>query len=225
MSKQRDLAGVARDAGTGYVNLAGDTMTGNLVTTHEQFTVARADGSMARLSLGNSNRLWTVSNYGTQYSPNGQFAIADESAAVVRMAINTAGHVTMPYQPLVSLHQTRTEGGPTANRKMVWFNPFLNVGGHWDNSNQRFVCPVTGFYQVVMQGIKYPQSGALHVDLYINGVNNSVCRARAEEAAGYNQYSTSNVVSAAAGDVLEFYHFGDGGIHDSHGLFSIRLIG
>ncbi len=53
-----------------------------------------SDGSLTRIGLYNSNRAWSISNYGTAYSPNGRFAIADESAGAVRFAIDTSGSVT-----------------------------------------------------------------------------------------------------------------------------------
>jgi microcystin-dependent protein len=54
---------------------------------------SQTDGSMARIGLGNTNRNWTISNYGTSYSPNGSFNIADETAGAVRFQIDTSGNV------------------------------------------------------------------------------------------------------------------------------------
>jgi hypothetical protein len=48
---------------------------------------------MSRIGLSNSNREWTISNYGTSYSPNGGFVIADETAALVRLVIDTSGNI------------------------------------------------------------------------------------------------------------------------------------
>jgi hypothetical protein len=151
---------------------------------------------------------------------------AEGSAPAERMRIDSAGRVTMPYQPLATLHQTATRQGPFATyTKMTAFSPIINTGNHWDNVNQRFVCPVTGVYQVVMQGIKYPQQGPLHIDPAVNGSALGVYRVRAEEASGYNQFSVTNFLPLAAGDYIEFFHFGDAGIHADHGAFSIKLVG
>ena len=139
-----------------------------------------------------------------------------------KMAIDSAGRVTMPYQPLVSLSQYRTDVGPLTHRKMVWFTPTINTGGHWNNTTHRFTCPVSGIYQIVMQGIKYPQYGASHVDLHKNGLHVGP-RARAEEAPIYAQFSITEFINAAAGDYFEFYHFGDAGLHGGHGSYSIKL--
>ena len=53
----------------------------------------RSDGSLTRFGLQNSNRHWSISNYGTQFSPNGAFVIADETAGAPRLTIDTSGNV------------------------------------------------------------------------------------------------------------------------------------
>jgi hypothetical protein len=57
--------------------------------------IRSSDGNMARLTLSNTNRNWTISNYGTQFASNGSFNIADETAALVRLSIDTSGNVTI----------------------------------------------------------------------------------------------------------------------------------
>jgi hypothetical protein len=54
-------------------------------------TIRCSDGNMARLTLQNSNRTWTISNYGSQFSPNGTLNFADETAAAVRLTLDTSG--------------------------------------------------------------------------------------------------------------------------------------
>lgn len=50
-------------------------------------------GDLARLYLNSAARQWTISSYGTAYSPNNSFNIADETAASVRLTIDTSGNV------------------------------------------------------------------------------------------------------------------------------------
>ena len=54
--------------------------------------IRSSDGSMSRLTLSNTNRNWTISNYGTQFAPNGTFNIADETAAAVVFRIDTSAN-------------------------------------------------------------------------------------------------------------------------------------
>jgi hypothetical protein len=63
--------------------------SGGVVETRVEAT----DGSMARVGLKNTNRNWSISNYGTQFSPNGSFVIADETVSATRLAIDTSGNI------------------------------------------------------------------------------------------------------------------------------------
>lgn len=62
------------------------------------------DGGLTRIGLQNTNRHWTISNYGSTFAPNavGMFAIADETAAAARLVIDTSGHVSV-YGDFTSL--------------------------------------------------------------------------------------------------------------------------
>jgi hypothetical protein len=65
------------------------------LTVGDGFVSSRmSSGNMARFNLVNTNRSWSISNYGTQFSPNGAFVIADETAGTPRLTIDTSGIVT-----------------------------------------------------------------------------------------------------------------------------------
>ncbi|GEM_PF-2457961 len=53
------------------------------------------DGSLTRLGLQSTNRHWSISNYGTQFNPQGSFNIADESSGIVRLTIAINGRTTL----------------------------------------------------------------------------------------------------------------------------------
>ena len=52
-------------------------------------------GDMARVNLISANREWTISGYGTSTTPNNTFNIADETAGLVRLCIDTNGNVAV----------------------------------------------------------------------------------------------------------------------------------
>jgi hypothetical protein len=73
---------------SGNVGIGTSSPTGRLdvVGTAGALTnaiVRSSDGYMSRLTLSNTNRNFTISNYGTQFSPNGSLNIADETAGAV----------------------------------------------------------------------------------------------------------------------------------------------
>ena len=59
----------------------------------------QANDTMARIGLSNTNRNWSISNYGTQFTPNGAFVIADETAVATRLIIDTSGNVGIGGTP------------------------------------------------------------------------------------------------------------------------------
>ena len=127
--------------------------------------------------------------------------------------------------PYVLLGLNTQIAGPGSNQKITIFDIVDNSFGHWSAANSRFTCPVGGIYQVSISGIKYPQEGAMHIDLYKNNSAIAFGRTRAEETNTYGQYGSTYLVKCAANDYLEWFWFGNGGLHSGHGVWSIRLVG
>ena len=99
---------------------------------------------------------FAISNSTTSYwdfdrdDSNGSLKIADTGTE--RMRIDSAGRVTMPYQPAF---QTRTSG---SNHTGGWnkFTGFTtndyNTGNHWSLANHRFTAPIAGLYTFYVGG-------------------------------------------------------------------------
>lgn len=152
MSKQSDLVTVARDAGaSGYVNVAGDTMTGAL-NLNGGARVPNTDIFFDRTGYDS----WKQTNFlGNMYLNNG----------VDRFIIDSAGRVTMPYQPAFSVRGTYSGsigGGAkfTFTSDLGGQSPEANFDrtGSWSNANSRYTAPVTGVYQfnfsIYTQGVQ-----------------------------------------------------------------------
>jgi hypothetical protein len=80
-------------AGNVGIGTGANAVAYKLTVTDGYLYQQQFDATMARMGLKNTNREWTISNYGTSFSPNGGFVIADETAAAVRMVIDTNGNV------------------------------------------------------------------------------------------------------------------------------------
>ncbi|MDC3221886.1 complement C1q domain-containing protein, partial [Planktomarina sp.] len=67
-----------------------------------------------------------------------------------RMHIDSAGRVTMPYQPAFSARSpsggTNYDGGTDTARNLLFASIITNNGSHYNTSNGRFTAPVTGHY-------------------------------------------------------------------------------
>jgi hypothetical protein len=131
-----------------------------------------------------------------------------------------------PYVMLMlNANSAGPQGSDASKVKVTTFDIIDNTFGFWSSANSRFTCPVTGLYQISISGIKYPQTGAMHIDLVKNGAGIAGNRTRAEETSSYNQYGSTYIVKANANDYFEWFWFGDGGLHSGHGIWSIRLVG
>ncbi len=220
------LAAGAAVSNIGYtpVNKAGDTMTGTLATTGEQLQVNRADGSMARATLKNTNREWTISNYGTQFTPNGQLAIADETAAQVRFTINTSGIVNIPQQPAFTAYNNGT-GINTTTGTFVLNSTALNVGNHFNTSTYRFTAPVNGNYRFVLSALI--QSTA-QIGIFKNGSltvgANGQCYIH-QSGASYVTSAKEIILYLNAGDYITAHQATTGGVYNDWIIFSGSLVG
>ena len=196
----------AADVVATYLPLAGGTLSGTLATTGEQLVVNRATGNMARLTLKNTNREWTVSNYGTQFSPNGAFSIADETAAAVRFQIDSGGRIATPNQP--AFHAQNTNYFSSSGIMGSW-TEILDRGSNFNPTTGRFTAPVAGVYYFAMHALFYNLGYASYFNLFKNG---SGAAGMSTLGASYAQFSGSYagqgggvVIQLAANDYVEYY--------------------
>lgn len=157
MSKQRDLVGVAQEAGaSGYVNATGDTMTGTYsfggfisLQTSDNNGYPRINGNSSSAQLGLFRA--TGGTEGGFYlgGDGSQFSVWS-SDFVRRMNVNTSGHVTMPYQPafvaFMSANHTTTTNGQLPFDSLSTEIPSQRSTGY-STANRRFTAPATGLYQ------------------------------------------------------------------------------
>lgn len=229
MGKSKDLA-----TGASYVDTAGDTMSGDLSVTGADVTITGSTNTDATLNVLSPN--WVTGAYADiniAYQPtsrkirghydNGIEIFTNNTNAALK--VDPTGRVTMPYQPLFRGYLASNESPNTnvTSAVLVGLTADENVGNHW-NANT-FTCPVAGRYLVSTFHIKYPVSGASHVDLYKNGAAVSHARWRGEETATYTQVGGSTIVTCAANDTLQWYYFGAAGLHSGNGNWTISLIG
>ena len=117
-----------------------------------------------------------------------------------RMKIDSAGRVTMPYQPAFSAYMNTQNITNTASFPSVAAVEF-NIGGHYNSANGRFTVPINGSYlftaTVQLNG---SVKNAPHTNFFKNGaaVNNGWL-----DFDGASASSQSRILYLSAGDYVE----------------------
>ena len=93
-----------------------------------------------------------------------------------RMRIDSAGRVTMPYQPAFMAYAGGDVGFNAPQSTWADLNVFGSVnhnrGNHYNSSTCNFTCPVSGvyhFYVNVREETYYGSWGGIHIQLVTNG--------------------------------------------------------
>jgi hypothetical protein len=118
------------------------------------------------------------------------------SNGIERVRIDTAGRVTMPYQPHILGSPRNTSGAGIANAFFTRQSTGLSWGG------DRITVPVAGRYLVTFMSITEQNSNRWDTSLWVNGV--VLISALNDLATGYHSRSIVATVALAANDYLQF---------------------
>lgn len=84
------------------------------------------------------------------------------------VAIDTSGRIKFPYQPRVMAY-IGGSGVYTNSNPVIFANPQLNVGNHYNSSTGIFTCPVDGVYAVTAQGLFATGGNYAYLTIYRSG--------------------------------------------------------
>jgi hypothetical protein len=159
----------------------------------------------------------------------------DTASSKVKMSIDGAGRVFMPYQPFAagSSSYAYTLSNSTFNNgfDIVYNNVDSNVGNHYNNSTGIFTAPVTGTYLVMYTAlleVGTSSSVDYRLSLSING--GQTMTGSSAKGNGYPSLYIHTIVGVAAGDTIKARFWNDSGVGGSHAdanytRFSIRFLG
>ena len=148
-----------------------------------------------------------------------------------QLTVDSAGRVTMPYQPAFSAYRNAGSIGTGSNQLYNFNVAVLNVGFHYNTANGRFTAPVAGHYMFTYHMLKR-QGGVAATYLKKNGGNTISSANTYTDNGGITQEQTvgaSHIIYMAASDYVEVRvdvsagdFYGDA---NSHNIFTGHLIG
>ena len=117
-----------------------------------------------------------------------------------KMTIDTAGRVTMPYQP--HARASRNLGTISGNTVVVFNNADQNVAGMYNTANGRFTAPVAGRY-LFCHGLFSVSGYTAWVAFRVNGVN--IATTYSNVTSGYSSVAGSMILTMNVNDYADLY--------------------
>jgi hypothetical protein len=161
------------------------------------------------------------------------------TGGTARMTIDSAGRVTMPYQPAFKAGRSAPDVSYSTNQPIIFNDTsgnHFNNGGHYSTSTGKFTAPVAGIYffyaLVIYMSVSDGSNMADQFYFYKNGTRVSYSSRRAEYVAGttgnggyYTDWGTVSV-ELAVNDTL-WVETNPGTIHSNttYSYFTGHLIG
>lgn len=174
----------------------------------------------------------TITNISDAPIHNSNTTLSFRTSGTERMSVDAGGRLSLLYQPVASGWLDYGVGA-WANAIYTANNLVINRGNHYNTSNGRFTCPVSGAYAMFMQAIGWASPGYGYVDIYKNGGGaGPFAHYNLSSLPGGSNWANINVnavVNCSAGDYLQFYIRtvgGNNGIYGAnHNTFSIFYLG
>ena len=137
-----------------------------------------------------------------------------------KMRIDSAGRVTMPYQPMFYADTGNEQLG--AQFIVQFTNAIINVGGHYNTSNSKFTAPVAGRYRFDFNAMSNG-GNTNRFGLFLNGVLYAGQRYAANLI--YENFSGVWIVEMAVNDYVEVVSgiLGEGTVHSNFRSFAGQL--
>ena len=163
-----------------------------------------------------------VSNNGSQtgtatirVDESGNYSVYNgASSSSLTMNINSLGHVTKPLQPVFNAHNSSNDNFEVVDTRFPFNSTTVNLGSHFDTSNNRFVAPTAGYYLFTWGGSIAMTGNDDYITSYLrkNGSSAGGARARTNSTHGsgtkYESHAGAVIHYMAVNDYMEVWHYG-----------------
>jgi hypothetical protein len=198
---------VLPDAAGTVLTSAGGTVTGPLVvdTGYQQglrllrnYDVSQSVAGQA-LQFGaklNGTPVYPVELHGVVDTDGTAYSFTVVQDGTTHLNIDSAGRVTMPYQPCFSVKEN-TASAYTNGQYAKLDSIQVNVGGGYNASTGLFTAPVAGNYLITSQLMTTSGTGRAIYYLYKNG---SAYMEASSASTDYNDAQATTIMYLSAGD-------------------------
>lgn len=212
-----------------YVNASGDTMTGGLTVngpiigqSNDSYFGNYSSGAYGDIGNLGTSEVWldarssTLTDVPINLRTKGSGAFKFIVGSSEAMKIDSAGRVTMPYQPFFHAYMVANNNISSSNQLLAFDGVVSNIGGHYNNSTYRFTAPVSGqyFFSVGMRWNSV-SSGYSRFTLRRNGVDNAYHMKILDPInsfgsnTGYQNSSQTVILQVSAGDYFEVIDYSE----------------
>lgn len=152
-------------------------------------------------------------------------AIYHQNSASEKMRIDSAGRVTMPYQPAFRVHRSTATWEVYSLQTVIWDTATLNIGNHFNTTNGTFTAPINGLYYLQFAAYQLQASAYGSAYIYVNGLTDNTYRyCLVQENTALDMTNHVIVIQPLlAGDSVTTVVSGD--LYTGHSSFSGYLIG
>ena len=214
MSKQSDLVSVSQGSGGDplYIDTTNDnvgigTSSPSNFSGYTTLDVVNASNGGAILARGSTVEARFVADDPTgtvQVKAQSSHPLTFGTSGTERMRIDSAGRVTMPYQPAFMAVGLNTTVPSTTDTQLRFDTTNFNVGSHYSTSTYRFTAPVAGVYYFHCQARLAGVSGNGRYDMVFrkNGTG-AMGGGQNQQGSNDSGFNVSAFLSLAANDYVD----------------------
>jgi len=233
-----DPNGAVTVDGSGNVGIGTSSPSAQLelssATDYSGLKVSGTNHKLIAIETTTSNRQVLTSyksgshEYSIGLGTSDEFSFYDNTSAEERMRIDSAGRVTMPYQPFFKARSQPNVNITTQGQVLPFDVVDTNIGNHYNNSTFTFTAPVNGSYVFNVMLFTPPNQTSFDY-FYLNGVRQTSIEQN-HAPTGYTNRSDAFVVYLVAGDAVSMIHWLgtthlNGSFAGPHSYFSGYLLG